>query len=262
MYEWKTIPSNPDYEVSVFADIRHKESGSWVDQYMGRAKFEEPKHLRVRLRKDGLPIAHSVMDLVYETFPHLIPKAEEPEQTPAAPPKPKKKVTRKSKKRPAGRAKPYVDDLGPEWASIPGFSRYKINRDGKLINRRSKDLVSLRHSRTGSPNYSLLDDHGVAKARHPERLLSMAFRDLRYSSTIRKSAVYTEQDDWVIIPNRTRYSIHANGIVRRAERHRVTIHEDEAGRQFVKLKTDGVKGFKNYYISDLVEEIFGIREAA
>ncbi|QFP95470.1 HNH endonuclease [Arthrobacter phage Makai] len=257
MHDWKVIPSFPDYEMNVLGDIRHAGTDSWVDQYLGRANFEDEKHLRVRLRRDGLPIANSVQDLLYETYPHLIPKVEEPEVA-VKPRKPKTK--RKSKRKPAGAATPYVDDLGPEWATIPGFQRYKINREGKVINRRSKQLVSLRNSNKGSPNYSLLDNAGVARARHPERLLSLAFRDLTYSTNIRRarnSAAYRPDGEWTTIPGRTMYDIHPSGEVRRASRHRVTIFEDESGSKYVKLKTDGVKGFKKYHINDLLNEVYG-----
>ena len=259
MHDWKVIPSFPDYEMNVLGDIRNTGTNSWVDQYLGRANFEDEKHLRVRLRRDGLPIANSVQELLYETYPHLKPKEEEPEPVVKVRKK-KPKTKRKSQRRPAGAAKPYVDDLGPEWASIPGFQRYKINREGKVINRRSKQLVSLRNSNKGSPNYSLLDNAGVARARHPERLLSMAFRDLTYSSNIRKprnSATYRPDAEWTTIPGRTMYDIHPSGEVRRASRHRVTIFEDESGCKYVKLKTDGVKGFKKYNINDLLVEVYG-----
>ncbi|ASR83365.1 HNH endonuclease [Arthrobacter phage Caterpillar] len=265
MHMWSVIPSFPDYEINEYRDIRLKGTDSWVDQYLGRANFEDAKHLRVRLRRDGLPIANSVEDLFYETFPHLKPKPEEPEAAiKKVAPKKVYKRKAKTKRKPAGRAKPFTDDLGPEWVSIPGFSRYKINREGQVINRRTGHLLALRVSQKGSPNFSLLDDDGVTKARHPERLLSMSFRDLTYKSTIRKSAVYTEMTEWRIIPNKTRYSIHPNGIIRRAERHRVKVWEDDQGRKYVKLKTDGVKGFKDYYVSDLVAEVFGpiMEEAA
>lgn len=261
MHDWKVIPSFPNYEMNVLGDIRHAGTDSWVDQYLGRANFEDEKHLRVRLRRDGLPIANSVQELLYETYPHLIPVVEVEVKAP----KPRKpKIQRKSKRKPAGAAKPYVDDLGPEWATIPGFQRYKINREGKVINRRSKQLVSLRNSNKGSPNYSLLDNAGVARARHPERLLSMAFRDLTYSSGLRKardSATYRPDAEWTTIPGRTMYDIHPSGDVRRASRHRVTIFEDEHGGKYVKLKTDGVKGFKKYYIDELLVEVYGQRAA-
>jgi len=261
MQEWTTIPSFPDYEMADYSAIRHKETKSWVDQYMGRANFEDEKHLRVRLRRDGLPIANSVQELLYETYPHLIPKPEDPAPVVKIPKaKSRHRWVRKAPKKPAGRAKPYVDDLGPEWASIPGFSRYKINRESQVINRRTKQLVALRVSQKGSPNYSLLDDAGNAKARHPERLMSMAFKGY-VPTNLRKSAVYQPAGEWALIPKRTKYEIHATGEVRRVSRHRVTTFEDEHGK-FVKLKTDGVSGFKNYYIKDLLKEVYGIRSIA
>lgn len=264
MHEWKVIPSFSDYEMNVLGDIRHRATESWVDQYLGRANFHEEKHLRVRLRREGLPIANSVLELLYETYPHLIPKADEPEPIveKAKPVRNPNRWKRKTPKKPAGRAKPYVDDLGPEWKSIPGFSRYKINREGKVINRRSKECLTLRNSNKGSPNYSLMDDHGVSKARHPERLLGMVFKDYEHKD-LRKSAMYIPKGDWTQIPSRSLYAIHISGEVRRTtSRHRVTVREDYKGRKVVKLKTDGVKGFKEYYVSDLLREVYGIQEEA
>lgn len=262
MLEWKTIPSFPNYEMSVFGDIREKGTDTWVDQYMGRANFNEEKHARVRLRRDGLPIANSVQELVYETYPHLIPKAEEPE-APVVIRKPPR-VRKLRPRRSSGRAKPFVDDLGPEWASIPGFQRYKINKKGQLINRRTKSLVALRKSNKGSPNYSLLDDSGETKARHPETLLNLAYPETIVGRKIRKSAVMHPPGEYRPIPGRTMYEIHMSGAVRRISRHRVTTLEDDQGYPYVKLKTDGVKGFKNYYINDLLREVYGIelKEAA
>jgi len=261
MSEWKVIPSFPDYEMSLDGDIREVDpKGTWVDQYMGRAHFEEEKHPRVRLRRDGLPIANSVEELLYETYPHLKPKAEDPEPVKVVKVVKPRRVRKRRPKRNAGRATPYVDDLGPEWASIPGFMRYKINREGQVINRRSKQLLKLRVSSKGSPHFSLNDNDGLNVCRHPDTLLGLAFPDMLSERKIRKSAVMHKPGEWRPIPNRTKYEIHASGDVRLVSRHRVKTLEDEQGAKYVKLKTDGVSGFKKYYISDLLDEVYAEHE--
>jgi hypothetical protein len=256
MQEYAVIPSFPDYEIDVRGNIRHKGTDNHVDQYLGRANFNEEKHPRVRLRRNNFPIANSVEELLHETYPHLIPKEDEPAPVVVKKKAPKRYGKRKSIRKPAGRAKPYVDDLGPEWKTIPGFQRYKINREGQVINRRTKALLTLRSSNKNSPNYSLLDNAGETKARHPERLLQLAFKDYE-PKNLRKSAVYAPAGEWAIIPNRTKYEIHKDGTVRRTSRHRVQTFEDDNGFPYVKLKTDGVSGFKNYYVTDLLIEVYG-----
>lgn len=254
MSEWHVIPSNPRYELTREGLIRWADSQDPVIPYIGRASIEETPHLRVRL-KDAMmyPIAHSVEDLLAETFPDYVRpvKVEEPAE-PVEDAKPKQKYRRRTdreivaKTRKQGVTYSKEELEGKEFRAIPGFSGYKITAGGILYGIEKGIYLRPSKASSGSMTYHLYADGRVKTTRTAQGLADMAFpefakekpKDKRYA-TANQPPIYKEKNGWRNIPGFPSHRIHPDGVVKYATQ-----------RHFIKVRTNPLNDEKYIVIRD------------
>lgn len=214
------IPSHPRYAITREGDIKWIDNQAPVQQYMGRASIDEEPHRRVRLRNaQHHPVAHSVEDLLAETFPDYV----RPEKPVEAPPVVVEPAKTRVKKYTADRdvkvsKRVYSRDNRKEWRPVPGFSRYEVSADGELWSSYRQRMMQKTNPKPGVENFHVYTDAGLKTNRSVQALVDLAFPELAKPKPVKEpkqpKRKLRPKKSWMPVPGFDQYEINKDGSLR------------------------------------------------
>lgn len=252
------IPSFPGYVFNEDHAILDA-NGETIQPYMGRANYNEEKHPRVRLRRDGLPIAVSVEDLLAESIPGYV--RPEKLMVVAEPAKRQKKWVADRNSQASRKAEKHdPKDQSVEWRVIPGFSKYEVNAKGDVWSLNAQRLLTKKQPKDRLPAYHLYTDDMRKTNRAVQAVIDLAFPEL-----ITPKPIKTEKDGktltvrrnrgrnaWFDIPGFDQYQISKDGALRY-----------KSNKQILPTVQDGeVRLTRTFTVEELLEITFTEKEAA